>query len=91
MPPLWTAGLSIAQRRRILAEIEEAGMKKRLCILATMGLLIAVPGLAKSKDKPLPPYILQARTVAVMIDPGAGIDPEDPRATGGVKTLRLRC
>jgi hypothetical protein len=63
-----------------LAKIEEGGMKRRLSALMTMGLLIAVPGLAKSKDKTLPPYILQARTVAVVIDPSAGIDPEDPRA-----------
>jgi hypothetical protein len=45
-----------------------------------MGLLMVVPALAKSKDKPLPPYILAAHTVAVMIEPGAGIDLEDPRA-----------
>lgn len=55
-------------------------MKMRLSGLLTMGLLVAAPGLAKSKDKTLPPYILQARTVAVMVEPGAGIDPEDPRA-----------
>ena len=55
-------------------------MKRHLSALVTVGLLAATPVLAKSKDKPLPPYILQARTVAVVIDPDAGIDPEDPRA-----------
>jgi hypothetical protein len=55
-------------------------MKRHLSMVVTVGLLAAAPVLAKSKDKTLPPYILQARTVAVVIDPDAGIDPEDPRA-----------
>jgi hypothetical protein len=55
-------------------------MKRHLCTFVTLGLLMAVPALAKSKDKTLPQYILQAHTVAVVIDPNAGIDPEDPRA-----------
>jgi len=55
-------------------------MQKRLNALLTVGLLMAVSVLAKSKDKTLPPYILQAHTVAVIIDPAAGIDPEDPQA-----------
>jgi hypothetical protein len=55
-------------------------MQKRLSTLLTVGLLVAVPVLAKSKDKVLPPYILQAHTVAVIVDPSAGIDAEDPQA-----------
>ena len=55
-------------------------MKLRRITLMMTVLMFAGPALAKSKDKALPPYILQARTVAVVIDPLAGIDPEDPRA-----------
>ena len=56
-------------------------MQSRFSTLLAMGLLVSVPGLAKSKtEKVLPPYILTARTVAVVVDPGAGIDPEDPQA-----------
>jgi hypothetical protein len=67
--------------RRICAQYEEGEMQKRLSALFAVGLLMTVPVLAKEKkEKVLPPYILQARTVAVMVDPSAGIDPEDPRA-----------
>jgi hypothetical protein len=36
--------------------------------------------LAKDKEPVLPLYVLQARTVTVMIDPDAGMSPSDPNA-----------
>jgi len=36
--------------------------------------------LAKGKKDILPPYVLNAKTVLVVIDPDSDIDPEDPRA-----------
>ena len=64
-------------------------MKRRLSMLVTVGLLAAAPVLAKSKDKNLPPYVLQAHTVAVVIDPNSGIDPADPRANQPGERRRL--
>lgn len=56
-------------------------MKRCVSTLVTVSLLMTAPVLAKGKgDKTLPAYILAARTVAVVVDPLAGIDPEDPRA-----------
>src|SRR5579864_678841 len=50
----------------------------RVATVLMAGLLMAVPAVAK--DKILPAYILQARTVVVIIDPDAGVDVQDPRA-----------
>lgn len=55
-------------------------MRMRRIALMALALMLAGPTLAKSKDKALPPYILQAHTVAVMIDPSAEVDVKDPRA-----------
>jgi hypothetical protein len=52
---------------------------KRVSILFVMGLLVT-PGFAKDKKSLLPAYVLSAKTVAVIIDPTAGISIEDPRA-----------
>jgi hypothetical protein len=55
-------------------------MLRRL-FTVTVCLLIAVPVLGKNKaEKSVPDYVLHAHTVAVIVDPGAGVDIEDPRA-----------
>ena len=55
-------------------------MRKRAsCLL--IGVLLALPsGFAKDKKPLLPNYILQAKTVAVLIDPNAGVSVTDPQA-----------
>jgi hypothetical protein len=61
-------------------------MRRRVSGVVAVGLLVVagllVKGaLAKNKnDKVLPDYILRAHTVAVMIDPSAGLSVDDPRA-----------
>ena len=66
---------------------EVAKMNKRasallLCSgLPAILLILAMPGLAKDKDKVhLPAYVLAAHTVSVIIDPSAGLTVEDPLA-----------
>lgn len=55
-------------------------MVKRASVVFLLSLL-ATCGFAKDKTKNiLPTYVLQAKTVAVVIDPSAGISIDDPRA-----------
>jgi hypothetical protein len=55
-------------------------MPKRASTLFALGLLVTF-GFAKDKTKNiLPAYVLQAKTVAVIIDPNASISIDDPRA-----------
>lgn len=56
-------------------------MLYRANALFTLCLLLTTFGFAKDKAKStLPSYVLHARTVAVIIDPDAGISIEDPQA-----------
>ena len=53
-------------------------MRRYLGVVALA--LLAAPGVAKNKKLVLPAYVLKAHTVAVLIDPDAGISVDDPRA-----------
>jgi hypothetical protein len=60
-------------------------MQKRTMAIFAAGLLLAqvgftISGFAKNKKPVLPPYVLTARTVAVIIDPSAGVSIDDPQA-----------
>jgi hypothetical protein len=73
--------LSLRRRRKIFADAEGDDMPKRMFVTLMAGLLMATFAGAKNKaEKNVPNYILSAKTVAVMIDPQAGIDVDDPRA-----------
>jgi hypothetical protein len=54
-------------------------MFKRASTLIAVSLLVTL-AFAKDKKNVLPPYVLSAKTVAVIIDPSAGISIDDPRA-----------
>ncbi len=58
---------------------KEAEMLKRGFAVIAVSLLVSF-GFAKDKKPPLPAYVLSSKTVAVIIDPSAGISVEDPRA-----------
>jgi hypothetical protein len=56
-------------------------MHTRASALFTVVLLAVSPSLAKDKTKPtLPPYVLTAHTVAVVVDPDAGMSVDNPQA-----------
>lgn len=58
-----------------------AQMIKLAFAVVVAGLLMAAIGFAKDKAKStLPAYVLTARTVAVVIDPDAGVSIDDPQA-----------
>ena len=54
-------------------------MLKRGSALFAVSLLVTL-GFAKDKKTALPAYVLSAKTIAVIIDPSAGISIDDPRA-----------
>ena len=61
-------------------------MQRRVSAALVTGLMVvmgafATGSFAKNKnDKSLPPYIVNAHTIAVVIDPSAGVSLDDPRA-----------
>lgn len=55
-------------------------MLSRVSTLLALTFLVTL-GFAKDKTKnTLPPYVLQAKTVAIIIDPNAGMSMDDPQA-----------
>ena len=55
-------------------------MTRHWASLITLLVLLTTSVHGKDKKKILPAYVLQARTVLVMLDPEAGISPSDPNA-----------
>jgi hypothetical protein len=73
-------GPRLLNRRMLIPSCaKEAEMLKRASALLAVSLLVTL-GFAKDKKNTLPPYVLSAKTVAVIIDPNAGISIDDPRA-----------
>jgi hypothetical protein len=56
-------------------------MPNRASVLIAVILLTVSSAFAKDKSKtPLPSYVLHARTIAVLVDPSAGVSIDDPQA-----------
>jgi hypothetical protein len=75
--PGWSEVAESAYSNGVVAK--ESEMLKRASTLFAVCLLVTL-GFAKDKKATLPAYVLSAKTVAVIIDPGAGISVDDPRA-----------
>jgi hypothetical protein len=73
----WSEVAESAYANGVVAK--EAEMLKRASTLFAVCLLVSL-GYAKDKKATLPAYVLSAKTVAVIIDPNAGISVDDPRA-----------
>jgi hypothetical protein len=59
---------------------EDVEMTRRVSTLVALGLVVSF-GFAKDKTKnTLPAYVLQAQTVAILIDPGANFSIDGPQA-----------
>jgi hypothetical protein len=56
-----------------------ADMLKRASVFLGLSLLVSF-GFAKDKKNPLPPYVLNAHTIAILVDPHASISIDDPQA-----------
>ena len=67
--------------RNSLGEVNLQMHSTKTAVSALLLLLIPVTAFSKGKSKPtMPPYVLTAHTVSVIIDPGAGESVTDPRA-----------
>lgn len=82
---MWSASFrqrcSFSPFRDVVCARTGAPMSKRVYSLIALALLLAPCGLAKDKKKGLLPiYIMQARTVAVIVDPDAGVSMSAPQA-----------
>jgi hypothetical protein len=55
-------------------------MFDRIVAVSALSLILASGALAKKKEQVLPEYVLSAHTIAVVIDPSAGMNADDPRA-----------
>jgi hypothetical protein len=78
----WNAqvGPKLLDRRILIPSCaKEAEMLRRASTVFAVILMVTL-GFAKDKKNALPAYVLSAKTVAIIIDPSAGISIDNPRA-----------